>query len=83
MDYELSQIFHVKVRMHQRSVLPLFLFAVVVDIVTELAREGASGELMYFYESVLMNETIKGLRTKSSKWKFMKAIGSVNLRKKK
>ena len=37
-DSELSQEFEVKVGMHQGSVLSSFLFAVVVDIVTEFAR---------------------------------------------
>ena len=47
MDYELSKEFGVKVGMHQGSELSLFLFAVVVDIVTEFAREGALSELFY------------------------------------
>ena len=38
-DSELSDEFEVKVGMHQGSVLLLFLFAVVVDDVTEFVRE--------------------------------------------
>ena len=37
-DSELSEEFEVKVGMHQGYVLSHFLFAVVVDVVTELAR---------------------------------------------
>ena len=37
-DCELSEEFEVKVGMHQGSVLLLFIFSVVVDVVTELAR---------------------------------------------
>ena len=36
MDCELSEEFEVKVWMHQGSVLSPFLFALVVDVVTEL-----------------------------------------------
>ena len=36
-DSELSEEFEVKVRMHRGSVLSPFLFAVVVDVVTELS----------------------------------------------
>ena len=57
-DSELSDEFDVKVVMHQGSVLSLFCFAVVVDFVTELAREGALSELLYTDDLVLMCETI-------------------------
>ena len=40
MDSEMSAYFEVKVGMHQVSVLSLFLFEVMVDVVSELAREG-------------------------------------------
>ena len=69
MDSELSEEFEVKERMHQRSVLSHFLFAVVVDVVTEFAREGATSELLYAYDFILMSETIKGLRNKFIKSK--------------
>ena len=44
-DSELSVEFEVKVGIHEGSVLSPFFFAVMVDIVTELAREGALSEL--------------------------------------
>ena len=37
-DSELSEEFEVKVGIHQGSALPSFLFAAVVDVVTEFAR---------------------------------------------
>ena len=46
-----------------------FLFAVVVDVVTEFAREGALSELLYADDLVLMSETFVGLRNKFLKWK--------------
>ena len=60
---ELSEEFGVKVGVHQGSVLSQFCFAVVVDVVTEFAREGALHELF------LMSEIIEGLRNKFLKWK--------------
>ena len=44
--------------MHQCSVLSPFLFAVVVDVVTEFASNGALSELLYAGDLVLMSETI-------------------------
>ena len=51
----------IKVGMHQGSVQSTFLFAVVVEVVTEYAREGALSELLYADDLVLMTETIEGL----------------------
>ena len=62
LDSELSEEFEVKVWKHQGSVLSSFLPTVVVDVVTEFAREGALSELLYADDLVLMNETIEGLR---------------------
>ena len=55
--------------MHQGSVLSSFLFAVVVDVVTEFAREGALRDLLYADDLVVMRETIVGLRNKFLKLK--------------
>ena len=68
-DSGLSEQFEVKVGMYQGSVLSPFLFAVVVDVFTEFAREAALRELLYADDLVLMSETIKGLRNKFLKWK--------------
>ena len=58
MDCELSEEFEVNVGMYQGSVLSPFLFAMVVDVVTEFVREGALSELLYADDLVLMSETI-------------------------
>ena len=50
-------------------VLSHFLFAFVVDVVTEFVREGALSELLYADHLVLMSETIVGLRNEFIKWK--------------
>ena len=55
--------------MQQGYVRSPFLFAAVVDVVTEFAREGVLSELLYADDLVLMSETIKGLRNKFLKWK--------------
>ena len=69
LDSELSEEFEVKGGMHQESVLSPFLFAVVVNIVTEFAKEGVLGEFLYAGDLFLMRETIVGLRNKFLKWK--------------
>ena len=68
-DSELSEEFEVKVGIHQGSVLSPFIIAVVVDVVTEFAREGALSELLYANDLVPMSEIIEGLRNKFFKWK--------------
>ena len=67
-DSEFSDEFEVKMGMHHGSVLSPFLFAVVVDVVTEFVREGALSELLYADDLVLMSETIEGLKNKFLKW---------------
>ena len=63
-DSELSEEFEVKVGMLQGSVLSPFLFAVVVDVVTEFATEGALGKLLYADDIGKMSETIERLWNK-------------------
>ena len=54
----MSDKFQVKVGIDQASVLSPFLFAVVVDVVTEFAREGSLSEFLNADNLVLMSETI-------------------------
>ena len=42
-----SEEFEVKVSVHQRSVLLLQLFSIVVDVITKNARKGVVNELLY------------------------------------
>ena len=51
MDSGLPEKCEVYVLMHQGSLLSPFLFAVVVDVVTEFAKEGALGEFLYAEDS--------------------------------
>ena len=63
-ESELSEESEVKVGMHQVSVLLPFVYAVVVDVVTEFTKEGVLSELLYADDLVLMSETIEELRKK-------------------
>ena len=58
-DSELSEEFEAKVGLPQGSVLSSFFFTVVVDVVTEFAREGALSELLYADDLVLMSEAMR------------------------
>ena len=66
-DSALSEEFEVNVGMHRGSVLSPFLFAVVVDAVTEFARQGVLCELLYADDLFLMSEAIEGLLNKFRK----------------
>ena len=68
-DSEVSEEFRVKVGMHQGSVLSHFLFALVLDVVVEFAREDALCELLYADDLVPTCETVERLRNKLLKWK--------------
>ena len=45
-----------------RSVLSPLLFAIVVNVVTENAREGLTKEVLYAHDLVLTSETMEGLK---------------------
>ena len=53
-----SDEFGVRVGVHQGSVLPSLIFAKVVDVVTEHAREGILHEILYADDLVLMSESL-------------------------
>ena len=61
---ELPEESEAKVGIHQRSVLSPFLLAVVVDVVSEFAREGALSEFLYADGLFPMREIMEGLRNK-------------------
>ena len=63
-DSELSEEFEVIDGMHQGSMLSPYLFPAVVDVVSELARDGVLSELLYADDLVLMNEAFNGFRNK-------------------
>ena len=75
---EFSEDFDVVVGVHQGFVLSSLLFATVVDVVTENAREGLMKQVLYADDLMLMSETNEGSEEKFSKME--KCIG-VNLEK--
>ena len=79
------QKFCVKVGIYQGSVLSPLVFATMVDVITESAREGLMKEVLYADDLVLMSETIEKLREKFRKWKeaFKSKGMKVDLGKKK
>lgn len=82
-DSKLTDEFSVEVGVHQGSVLSPLLFAIVVDVVTEEAREDLMWEILYADDLVLIAESMIELRKKFEKWKtaFEKKGMKVNLAK--
>ena len=66
-DYELSEEFVAKVRLHQGILLSPLILTAVVDIVTELERKCVLSELLYADDVVLMSATIDVCRNKCVK----------------
>ena len=64
-----SDEFGVRVGTHQWSVLSPLMFAVVVDVVTEYAREGLLNEILFANDLVLMSESLEDLRERFQRWK--------------
>ena len=78
-----SEEFLVQVHVHQRSMLPPLLFAIVIDIITKNARDGFMNEILCSDNLVLMSEYMENLRVKLLKWKeaFESKGLKVNLKK--
>ena len=64
-----SDEFGVRVGVHQGSVLSPLIFAIVVDVVTEHAREGLLNEILYADDLVLMSESLEDLRERLQRWR--------------
>ena len=52
----------VQVGVHQGSVLLLLLFKIIVDAITENAREGFMNQILFADDLVLLNESMENLR---------------------
>ena len=60
-DSDLSEVFEVKMGIRWGSVWSPFPFSVVVDVVTELVREGVLCGLLHADDLILMSEIVKSL----------------------
>ena len=78
-DCDLSEEFEVKVEMQQWSEQSPFISAVVVDVVTVFAREGALSELLNADDLVKIIKTIQELRNKFLRWKEALKSNGVNV----
>ena len=70
-----SDEFGVRVGVHQGSVLSPLIFAIMVDVVTEHAREGLLNEILYADDLVLMSESLEDLRVTAKVPKVEKSFG--------
>ena len=64
-----SEEFGVRVGVHQGSVLSPLIFAIVVDAVSEHAREGLLNEILYADDLVQMSENLEDLRERFQGWR--------------
>ena len=64
-----SEEFGVMVGVHQGSVLSPLIFAIVVDAVSEHAREGLLNEILYADDLVLMSKNLEDLRERFQRWR--------------
>ena len=55
--------------MHQGCVLSPLIFSIVVDVVTEHAREGLLNEILYADDLMLMSESLDDLRERFQRWR--------------
>ena len=59
----------VRVGVHQESLLSPLIFAIVVDVVTEHARDRLLNEILYADDLVLMSESMDDLKERFQKWR--------------
>ena len=66
---EFSEEFYVAIGVHWGFVFLSWLFAIVVDVVTENTKEGLIKEAFYVDDLVLMSEMMEGLKKRFLKWR--------------
>ena len=69
MDCMRSESFEVKVGVHQKSILSLLLFAIVMDEVTRDTREGVVKDLLYADDLILIGNSWEEVESRYARWK--------------
>ena len=68
-EYTRSELFDVKVRVHQGSILSPLLFALVMDEVTKNIREEVVKEMLYADDIVLVSDNWEEVESPYTRWK--------------
>ena len=66
---EFSEEFYVVVGVYEAFILSPLLFAIVMDVVTENARESLVEEILYADNLALMSEMMEGLEERFLQWR--------------
>ena len=64
-----SEVFEIRVGVHQRSVLSPLLFIIVLEGLSREFRVGCSWKMLYADDLVILAETFEGLMAKMTVWK--------------
>ena len=64
-----SDEFGARIGVHQGFVFTPLIFAIVVDVVTEHAKEGLLNKILYTDDLVLMSESLEDLRERFQRWR--------------
>ena len=73
-----SKKFEVKIGLHQRFVLSPLLFAIVVDVITQFAKNSKVNKSLYADDLVLTSETMENLIGRF--WNWRDALESKSLK---
>ena len=67
MEYTKSELFDVKVAVHQGSILSPLLFALVMDEVTKDIRKGVVKEMLYADDILLVSDNWEEVKSRSTR----------------
>ena len=64
-----TEYFEVKVGLHQGSVLSLFVFIIIMDVLPEKARTKPSWAMLFADDLVLVSETVVEVEEQLERWR--------------